>query len=265
MERYTFILLLSICFFFCKLPNLSAKAAYDTIPVKHTTDAILDDWDPSSFDFHEPSGIHMAIENDTEKLFIAIYATKKEVQRVLALAGMRLMIDVKGKKKEVTYVEFPIEKDPQTIALAIAEMENGENVNPDQFSKHMFLLKKNGFKNQLQETEIQAITAPSDIQLSFGWDEKSVFYIEYEIPFKSLGDYTILKNKEITVGFKINALEVPIPEPKPVATTTKIVAAPVGSVAPSNFRTPANRDFSKAATTKLLSQQQSFWMKHVLN
>lgn len=265
MNRCTTILLLSFCTFFCMLSNASAKGVHDTIPMKHTTDAVLDDWDPSSFDFHEPSGIHMAIENDTEKLFIAMYVTKKEVQRVLALAGMRLLIDVKGKKKEATYIEFPVQKDPQTTGLALTEMGNSENVDPDQFSKHMFLLKKNGFKNQIQETEIQAITTLSDIQISFGWDEKSVFYIEYEIPFKSLADYTTLKNKEISVGFKINALEVPIPEPRTVVTTTKLVAVPAGSVAPSNLRTPTNRDFSKAATTKILAQQQSFWMKHVLN
>ncbi len=265
MNRPTIILLLSICSFFCKLSNTSAKGIHDTIPVKHSTDAVLDDWDPSSFDLHEPSGIHMAIENDTEKLYVAMYVTKREVQKILALAGVRLLIDVKGKKKEATYIEFPLQKDPQTAALAIAEMENNESGNPDQLSKHMFLLKKNGFKNQLQETEIQAITAPTDIQISFGWDEKSVLYIEYEIPFKSITDYTTLKNKEITVGFKINALEVPPPEPKSVVTTTKIVAIPVGSISPSNFRTPSNRDFSKVATTKALSQQQSFWMKHQVN
>lgn len=264
MNRFTIILLLSICSFFCIASNSLAKGIHDTIPVKHSTDAILDDWDPSSFDLHEPSGIKMAIENDTEKLFVAIYVTKREVQKVLALAGMRLLIDIKGKKKEATYLEFPLQKEPQTAALAIAEMGNNENGSPDQLSKHMILLKKNGFKNQLQENEIQAITSTSDIQVSFGWDEKTVLYIEYEVPFKSLTDYASLKNKEITVGFKINALEVPPPEPKQVITTTKTVAVPAGSISPSNFRGSTNRDFSKAVTTKTLAQQQSFWMKRLI-
>lgn len=265
MKQLITISLLTICFFLTTTPYASANGILDTIPVKHTTDAVLDDWDPASFDVHDLSGIHMAIENDSEKLYIGLYVTNKEVQRKLALAGMRMMIDIKGKKKENTYIEFPLQKDPQTAALALAETENTEKSIPDQLAKHMLFLKKKAFKNQLEETEIQAIASPSDMLLSFGWDEKSVLYMEYEIPFQKLADYTTLKNKEITVGFRINALEVPIPEPKQIITTTTLIAVPAGSVLPSNLRTNGNNRLDKNPANKTVSTQQSFWMKHQIN
>lgn len=250
--------------------RLHANAPGDTL-VKHSTDAVLDDWDPSAFDIHEATGIRMAADNDAEKLYLALYIVNPDVQKRMMLSGMQLFVDTKAKKREGTFVEFPVQKTPQEIALHLStKTQTPEEVQVfrEQMTGGMLFLKKTGFKNQQFDTELQAINLPNEINISFGWDERSVMYIEYEIPFTRLGGKEALLNKPLSVGIKLKSAELMSSSSQPIRTETRIVAVPANSnqggrisqgggsvVSSSSLR-------SSMPPTKPGIPEQSFWLKH---
>jgi hypothetical protein len=247
--------------------DVQANDACDTLPFKHSTNGELDDWDPASFDIHELSGIRFATENDKEKLYIAMYIIDQSVQKRIAQAGMLIMIDVKGKKRESTYIEFPVKKDPLS-EMPDPDLQGQNQSFTERLAASMLFLKKKGFKGQSQDIEMELAGTASDIMVSFGWDERNVLYIEYEIPLKRLAAVENLMSKEITVGFKLNAQEsLPLP-PKPVTPigsfSARLVGVPAGSGPPSS-RTTSNQNTNSAPANKILQPQQLFWMKHVIN
>jgi len=267
MFRFTTIFLFFLSLSVIDASYVQANDACDTFPYKHITNGELDDWDPASFDIHELSGIRFATENDKEKLYIAIYIIDQSVQRRIAQAGMQLMIDVKGKKRESTYIEFPVKKDPLS-EMPAPDLQGQNQSFTERLAASMLFLKKKGFKDQLQEIEMELAGTASDIMLSFGWDERNVLYIEYEIPLKRLAVLDNLMGKEITVGFKLKAQEsLPLP-PKPVTPigsfNARLVGVPAGSGPPTS-RTTSTQNANPTPANKILQPQQLFWMKHILN
>ncbi|MBL0883904.1 MAG: hypothetical protein IBJ16_11260 [Chitinophagaceae bacterium] len=247
--------------------NVQATNVCDTLPIKHITNGELDDWDPASFDIHDLSGIRFAAENDKTKLYVAMYIMDPSLQKRMALAGMQLLIDVKGKKRESTYIEFPVKKDPLS-ELPAPDLEGQNTSFTERLAAGMLLLKKKGFKDQSQEIEMELIGTESDILLSFGWDERNVLYIEYEIPLKRLAITEDFIGKEIMVGFKLNAQE-SLPQPPKAVTqigsfNARLVGVPAGSGPPS-ARTTGAQNSNSPPPNKILQPQQIFWMKHVLN
>jgi hypothetical protein len=256
MFRFTTIFLFFLSLSVIHASNVQANDACDTLPYKHTTNGELDDWDPASFDIHELSGIRFATENDKEKLYIAMYIIDQSVQKRIAQAGMQVMIDVKGKKRESTYIEFPVKKDPLT-EMPASDLQAQNQSFTERLAASMLFLKKKELAGRA-----------SDIMLSFGWDERNVLYIEYEIPLKKLAAVENLVGKEISVGFKLNAQEsLPLP-PKPVTPigsfNAKLVSVPAGSGPPAS-RTTSTQNANPTPANKILQPQQLFWMKHVLN
>ena len=267
MFRFTTIFLLFLSLSVIDASDVQANDACDTLPYKHTTNGELDDWDPASFDIHELSGIRFATENDKEKLYVAMYITDQSLQKRIAQAGMQLMIDVKGKKRESTYIEFPVKKDPLS-EMPAPDLQAQNQSFAERLAASMLFLKKKGFKDQLQDIEMELAGRASDIMLAFGWDERNVLFIEYEIPLKRLAAVENLVGKEITVGFKLNAQEsLPLP-PKPVTPigsfNAKLVGVPAGSGPPAS-RTTSTQNANPTPANKILQPQQLFWMKHVLN
>lgn len=267
MFRFTTIFLLFLSLSVTNASNVLANEACDTLPYQHTTNGELDDWDPASFDIHELSGIRFATENDKEKLYIAMYITDQSVQKRIAQAGMQVMIDAKGKKRESTYIEFPVRKDPLS-EMPASDLQAQNQSFTERLAASMLFLKKKGFRDQLQDIEMELAGRVSDIMLSFGWDERNVLYIEYEIPLKRIAAVENLVGKEITVGFKLNAQEsLPLP-PKPVTPigsfNAKLVGVPAGSGPPVS-RTTSTQNANPTPANKILQPQQLFWMKHVLN
>jgi hypothetical protein len=268
MFRYNVILLIFLSLGIIRVSDIQANDVCDTLPLKHITNGELDDWDPASFDIHEVSGIRFATENDKEKLYVAMYIVNKSVQSRISQAGMQLMIDIKGKKRESTYIEFPVKKEPLTASFN-QNVQGQDQSFTDRLAASMLFLKKKGFKDQLQDIEIEPVGTASDIQLSFGWDERNILYIEYEIPFKRLALMEGLTGKEISVGFKLNAQE-SLPQPPSPAVpigsfNARLVAVPAGSMPPASSRTNGIQNSNAGSTNKILEPQQLFWMKHVLN
>ncbi len=267
MRRHFAILSLTVGLLFVVHKESSANVIADTV-VKHSTDGVLDDWDPSAFDIHEASGIRMAADNDADKLYIAMYIVNQDVQKRLMLGGMQLMIDTKAKKKENTYINFPIEKTGQEIAFHLSQKNTGTTTDfqafRDQLAEGMLFFKKTGFKGQQFDTELQAINLANEININFGWDERSVLFIEYEIPFTKLGDKATLQNKPITVGLKLAAINLPAASEQPMKVSTKVVAMPMNGGMPSsaNFGTSTTGFRTNQPINKSTIPEQTFWLKH---
>jgi len=249
--------------------NLHAHTSLRDTVIKHNTDAVLDDWDPSAFDIHEASGIRMAADNDANKLYIALYITNKDVQKRIMLGGMQLLVDAKAKKRESTFVEFPVQKTPQELTQYFSS-KTAEQTTADgrsfreQMAGTMLFLKKTGFKGQQYDTELQPINMPNEIMISFGWDERSIMYIEYEIPFTALGGKTSLTNKPLSVGIKLNAVNLPSAPEQPMRTSTKVIAMPLSAGPPSsaNFGTSTTGFRTNQPINQSTFPEQSFWLKH---
>jgi hypothetical protein len=269
MSRYLTILSTMIVLMCLHSKDLHAHRSLPDTVIKHSTDAVLDDWDPSAFDIHEASGIRMAADNDTEKLYIALYITNKDVQKRVMLGGMQLFIDTKAKKKEGTFIEFPVQKTPQELAqyfsVKTAEQSSSDvQTFREQMAGSMLFLKKTGFKGQQYDTELQPINTPNEIMVSFGWDDRSIMYIEYEIPFNKLGEKVSLVNKPLSVGIKLNAVNSPTPSEQPMRTSTKVIAMPLSAGPPSsaNFGTSTTGFRTNQPINKSTFPEQSFWLKH---
>lgn len=267
MLRHFAILSLTVGLLLAAHKESNATITADTV-VKHSTDGVLDDWDPSAFDIHEATGIRMAADNDADKLYVAMYIVNQDVQKRLMLGGMQLMIDTKAKKKESTYINFPIEKTAQEIAVYLSPKNtattNDFKVFRDQLSEGMLFLKKTGFKGQQFDTELQTINLPNEININFGWDERSVLFIEYEIPFSKLGDKANLLNKPITVGLKLAAVNLPAASDQPMKVSTKVIAMPMNGGMPSsaNFGTSTTGFRTNQPINKSTIPEQMFWLKH---
>ena len=243
----------------------------DTVVKKHVTDAVLDDWQPQLFETHQGSGIKYAVQNSTDKLYLAIQVADQDVQRRIMLTGMYLFIDTKGKKKESTNIEFPIQKSVTEIA-AFMPRRGSNNAGfdskafRDQMIGSMLFLKRTGFIGQQTETELQSIDLPNEISLSFGWDESNIMYIEYEVPLSRLGTAEALINKNISLGFELRAVDLSSSfSAQPVQTTTRIVAVPAGTRPSSNSRTGGGDFRANQASSNSNISKQSFWIKHQMN
>ncbi len=266
MFRHTTIFLLFLSACMIRVYDVHANNVKDTIPLQHVTNGELDDWDPASFDIHDLTGIRFATENDKEKLYVAIYIMDISVQKRISQAGMHLLIDIKGKKRESTYIEFPVKKEPLSEIPTSDVQDQGQSFT-ERLAAGMLFLKKRGFKDQIQDTEMELVGTTTDIKVAFGWDERNVLYIEYEIPLKRVAAEGLI-GKEITVGFKLNAQESLAQLPKPVTPVgsfnARLVAVPAGSGPPAS-RTTINQNTNSTPSNKIVQPQQLFWMKHVLN
>lgn len=243
----------------------------DTAIKKHVTDAVLDEWQPESFEIHPGTGIKYAVQNSTDKLFIALQVSEQELQRRMMLTGMYLFVDTKGKKKESTNIEFPIQRSPVEIA-AFMPRRSGNNAGfdakafRDQMIGSMLFLKRTGFIGQQSETELQSIDLANEISLSFGWDEANNMYIEYEIPFSRIGTTESLANKSISLGIELRAADLSSSSsPQITQTTTRMVAVPAGSRPSSNSRTGGGDFRANQASSNANISKQSFWIKHQMN
>ena len=269
MSRYFTILSLSIVLMCFHSSALYAHTSLRDTVIKHSTDAVLDDWDPSAFDIHEASGIRMAADNDADKLYIALYITNKDVQKRMMLGGMQLFVDTKAKKKEATFIEFPVQKTPQELvqyfSVKTAEQTAGDiQAFREQMAGSMLFLKKTGFKGQQFDSELQPINTPNEIMVSFGWDDRSIMFIEYEIPFNKLGGKESLFKKPLSVGLKLNAINLPTVPDQPTRTSTKVIALPMSNGLPSSatFGTSTTGFRTNQPINKSTLPEQSFWLKH---
>lgn len=243
----------------------------DTVVKKHVTDAVFDEWLPESFETHQGSGIKYAVQNSSDKLYLAVQVSDLDAQRRIMLTGMYLYIDIKGKKRESTNIEFPIQRSPAEIAAFMPRRAGNDatydvNAFRNQMVSSMLFLKRTGFVGQKNETELQSIDLPNEISLSFGWDESNIMYLEYEIPFSRIGTSESLANKSISIGIELRAPELSNTSPQVVQTTSRIVAVPAGTRPSSSNSRSGSGDFrANQPSSNSNISKQSFWIKYQVN
>lgn len=232
---------------------------------KHSTDVVLDNWNPSVFDIHETTGIRMTADNNASKLYI----TKQDIQKRIMPGGMQIYMYIKAKKREGVFIEFPVQKIPQEIATHLSAKTTGDiQAFREQATGSMSFLKKTVSKNQQYDTALLAINLPNEINISFGWDERSVIFSEYELPFTRLGGKEALVSIPLSVGIKLKSTGITVPLPQPARIETSIISVAANSNQDSRISqdggsvVSSNSLRSGMPPTKQGISEQTFWLKH---
>ena len=189
----------------------------DSGHVVHVLDGLTNEWPASKFQLSEDSMIDYALDNDGKNLYVAMTIPDYGEQMKIMRNGMKLFIDLKGKKKEGKGVEFPIKGETGNSGISPATV-NGPNTGEEQpkkldrktertiMSLGLVSLKLFGWKDQQDE---QGLTMPRSVNIAFKWDEFDAMHIEYNIPLELLGELSSLNQKDISIGWKINGFERP--------------------------------------------------------
>ncbi len=193
-------------------------AVTDTVKPAHVIDGTLNEWAADSFIADKETEISYAADNDAHQFYIALKVTNQRTQFRLMRLGMNVFIDVKGKHKEGTTIEFPLKSSPLDAQQGGGGFgggrqrgENGEGGGkPDpqqmrqQFAARLFAMKIAGFEGQQDEMTL-GLNNENGINIAFSWDEANVMYIEYGIPISSIGTVANLTGKKISLGIRLNA------------------------------------------------------------
>ncbi len=232
--------------------KFSSTFQTDTTIITHLLDGNTAEWPAEKFATDKATKMGYAIDNDSQTLFLAINIPDRSIQKMILQEGMNLYIDTKGKKKENKGIAFPVRMEN------ISSTEN---------------MKLFGFSNA--EPFIQNIKTEGTANIAIAWDSSSILHIEYNIPLKIVEeDLSALKNKKISIGWKIEENKMPSNNnvqpsnntSQPVSTTTRLVGVPAGSRPPNPPVTPnrsgptQNDPFAQSSTGKT----QSIWSTHII-
>jgi hypothetical protein len=80
----------------------------DSNKIEHILDGTTTEWPDSLFENDKETNISYAVDNDAASLYIAMEIPDFPEQMKLMRMGMKLFIDLKGKKKENMGIEFPV-------------------------------------------------------------------------------------------------------------------------------------------------------------
>jgi len=224
------IFLLSISFSFLSLSQLCARTDKyagqpeneDSLPVRHTIDGVTTEWPDSIFVTDKETSIKYAIDNDDEFLFIAIRVPEFKTQMKMMRMGMDFYIDTRGKKKESKGIEFPVKRDAPMRSQEPGGERNSNSSNGREGRENfdikkarqsmaltMLYMKVFGFDESNPDAEAQGLMMPGKANVAFSWDSADLMNIEYRIPLSLVGEVAALNQKTISLGWKINGMEMP--------------------------------------------------------
>jgi hypothetical protein len=254
--------------------------ATDTAGIHHVQDGIISEWTDSSFQMDKTTSIHYAADNDGQNLYVAMKIPDFRMQTKLMRMGMSLYIDLKGKKKENRGIEFPIKREGESSFSGGGFGNNQSNDQNQQgnvqqrgfdkkamrsrYAIYMLSMKLFGFTDD--EVAPQELQRDGSVNLNYSWDSTDVMYIEYLVPLKLLGDASSLSQKTISVGWKINGVDLPSNATPPTAsapTTSnrRVVTVPAGSgIGPNQGNV-----FNSGSGQGNIMEEQSFWMKYTFH
>jgi hypothetical protein len=203
----------------CYCPLCAGYA--DTGHIIHVLDGSVAEWPADKFHLNDDSTVEYAADNDDKNLYLAMSVPDFDMQMKIMRNGMKLFIDLKGKKKEAKGVEFPVKGEAGNFQGHFSGAPLNSNSNNDDQQKKKFdkktvrgvmslgltALKLFGIAgNELEE---QGLSMPGSVNIMFKWDDSDVMHIEYNIPLNILGELTSLNQKDISLGWKINGFERP--------------------------------------------------------
>jgi hypothetical protein len=195
----------------------------DTGHIAHVLDGSVMEWPTNKFQVNDDSTVEYAADNDDKNLYVAMTIPDFEMQMKIMRNGMKLYLDLKGKKKEGKGIEFPVKGEANTSGLGnfsggSANNNSGEGSEQPKkkfdkkaarniMSLGLVALKLFGFADKEQDE--QGLTMPGSVNIVFKWDESDIMHIEYNIPLSLLGELSSLNQKDISIGWKINGFERP--------------------------------------------------------
>lgn len=198
-----------------------AQSASDT-SIVHINDGRLTEWNLSKFAIHTDSKIRYAIDNDREYLYIGLQIPDIATQMKMMSTGMSVYIDLKGKKKTNRGIEFPIVQKQSQAGFGAPGGERpargrGEGADPATIKMNQIFLRNGMARTRFDAIKLtgfgndgsQDLNVPESIQVAYKCDTTEIVEFEYKIPLSMLGEIALLSNKQITIGFKIHAMEMP--------------------------------------------------------
>ena len=193
-------------------PSIDANS--DTLKPPHVVDGIVSEWQSSQFLADKESGVSTAVDNDNTQLFVAVKVNNlNSIARIMGL-GMNLFIDLKGKHREATTIEFPLKASATQVMEFARKFKDAKDRKTEvddasiknEFLSRMMIMKTVGLVGQ-DEEKIYSLINDNGLTVAYSIDENAnTLYIEYAIPFQLL-DATInsLTGKKISIGLKLNA------------------------------------------------------------
>jgi hypothetical protein len=247
--------------------------ANDTTVINHVTDGLTSEWPDEKFETDKGTGIKYAIDNDAQKMFLALRIPDFRAQLKMSRLGMNLYIDLKGKKKEGRGIEFPVKREgggfsgggfSNQRSNQEDQQGNDQSRKPDMkairgsMALNLIFMRLFGFTDG--EPTDQGLMMEGTANIAFNWDSSNVMHIEYAIPLKMLDEnIPSLNQKNISVGWKINGVEVP------TATNSTIGngggggrggGGRGGGLTGGSGNRPSQADMDK------MMQEQNFWTKY---
>lgn len=210
MIRKTIYLMTFVLFF---IFSITSTAQLENNISNYIIDGNSKDWDLNKFEVDKETGLQTALTNDSKNLYIALKVSNRMLQTKLMNMGMQLYVDIKNKKKERTFIEFPFKTEGGSPIPESMRPPPGGDIKA--FQKALRELQAstltsfnaNGFNN-LENGNIPLQTE-NGIKIAFDWNEMDTMFIEYAIPLNFIENPSDLLNKTIAIGYKINGMDMP--------------------------------------------------------
>ena len=252
-------------------------AIADTEIIQHKTDGVINEWPSSKFESDIATDIKYAIDNDENNLYIVLNVPNQGIQTKLMKLGMKLFIDLKGKRKEGRGVSFPV-KDEAAVAndnnfskaagiqtdddiekAKRAEKSMDKKAMRSTMALHLNYMNVFGFDGS--EAHDQGLQMPGSINIAFAWDTADAMHIEYTIPLKMLDNPSSLNQKEISVGWRINGI---YPADQSMRRSSNQGGRGRGKSAYGGSSQPGFGEINHV-TRETLVREQNIWTKYIFN
>jgi len=248
---------------FGKMPfhtNKTSVVFADTSHVDHVLDGLTAEWPDSIFHTEKETLIRYATDNNGQNLFLAMRIPDFRTQMKI-MQGMKVFIDLKGKKKENRGIEYPVKPEGAFAGNMPAGTTDKKEMRAS-MSFHLFAMKVFGFTDI--EPFSQGLQMPNSVNIAFNWDSSDVLHIEYLIPLNMLDDINSLRQKTISIGWKIYGAQA---QNGNVVTVTSVEGREQGTGRTVRGpRTVSSTPTPVASTgAPLTSGEENFWTKHTLN
>jgi uncharacterized membrane protein YgcG len=270
----------------------NSKSIADSDIINHVLDGSVSEWPENKFEIDKGTNIKYAIDNNAQDLYAALTIPDFRTQMKMMRMGMNLFIDLKGKKKENRGIEFPVKREDGDYTGGYSgersdesrsnrdenDQTNGQRRKPDlkairnSMALNLIFMKLFGFTNG--DPVKQGLQMPGTAQISYAWDSADVMHIEYLIPLKMLNENVeSLKQKNISIGWKINGVEMPATSSSSFGTSSMGNSGGGGRSGRggsggfsrgSGSSTGNSNNFSQADREKMM-EPQSFWTKFTLS
>lgn len=245
----------------------------DTSIINHQLDGATSEWPDEKFATDKETNIKYALDNDAEKLFIAMRIPDTRMQMKMGRQGMNLYIDLKGKKKEGKGIEFPVKSEGGGLGnqgnndqdKQGNDRQSGFDMNGmrSSIAMNLLFLKLFGFTDA--EPANQGLQTENSANIAFSWDSSNVMHIEYAIPLTMLdANISSLSQKNISIGWKINGVET-INNANPFANSSS-AGGRGGNRSGVVTRMPGrqNSDMTQSDMGNRM-KEQSFWTKYTFS